>query len=89
MLAAVIPTIFGGYTSSILRNAQYLRPAIVAPPITGWLSDRAGAAWIMLVGTLLVIPWCGAMIVEGKLGLFIASYALQSSSLPIMCDLVN
>ncbi|KAF9020372.1 MFS general substrate transporter [Hymenopellis radicata] len=53
-------------------------PTILAPPIFGWLSDRHGTAWIMLLGILFTIPWCGAMIVEETLGLFIASYALQS-----------
>ncbi|KAF9001639.1 MFS general substrate transporter [Hymenopellis radicata] len=53
-------------------------PTILAPPIFGWLSDRHGTAWIMLLGILFTIPWCGAMIVEKTLGLFIASYALQS-----------
>ncbi|KAF8874067.1 major facilitator superfamily domain-containing protein [Mucidula mucida] len=53
-------------------------PTIFAPPIFGWLSDRQGTALIMLIGILMAIPWCGAMIVEGPLGLFIAAYALQS-----------
>ncbi|KIY62829.1 MFS general substrate transporter [Cylindrobasidium torrendii FP15055 ss-10] len=53
-------------------------PTIFAPPITGWLSDRTGTAWIMFFGLIMMIPWCGAMIVEKSLGLFIASYALQS-----------
>lgn len=58
---------------------KYQRREISAGPFTGWWTDRWGSEWITVLCILLSIPWMVTLTLEKSLGLFIASFALQST----------
>ncbi|KAF9024728.1 MFS general substrate transporter [Hymenopellis radicata] len=59
-------------------------PTFISTPLTGWAADKTGTAWPTALSLLLGVPWCGIMIIEGSLGLFITAYALQT---PVTAEL--
>ncbi|KAJ8521762.1 hypothetical protein ONZ45_g1577 [Pleurotus djamor] len=50
-------------------------PSFVAPPIGGYLSDKLGTEWTILLGVALSIPWWPLLLIHMKVGCLIAIYA--------------
>ncbi|KAF5338417.1 hypothetical protein D9758_012225 [Tetrapyrgos nigripes] len=53
-------------------------PTLFSSPLTGYISDRFGTAWITLACLLLSLPWWIVMIVELNVVLFIASFSIEN-----------
>ncbi|KAL5495566.1 hypothetical protein ACEPAI_1029 [Sanghuangporus weigelae] len=52
--------------------------AVFASPISGWISDRSGVEWIIVVCLALAVPWYALMVIRGHLAFFIACFALAN-----------
>lgn len=49
-----------------------------AAPLTGWISDRFGVEWIILISILTTIPWYALLVIQGRLAFFIACIVIMS-----------
>ncbi|KAH9964561.1 major facilitator superfamily domain-containing protein [Russula dissimulans] len=62
-------------------------PAMLAPPIAGWLTDHIGPEWVSFICLLAAIPCWIAVTVRTKLSLFVVAFALESRPSPVQwCD---
>lgn len=53
-------------------------PAMLAPPVAGWLTDHIGAEWTSLICLLLAIPCWIAVAIPAKLSFFVAAFAFEN-----------
>ncbi|KAF8499074.1 MFS general substrate transporter [Russula emetica] len=53
-------------------------PAMLAPPVAGWLTDHMGPEWVSFICLLLAIPCWIAVTICANLSFFVASFALEN-----------
>ncbi|KAK7468483.1 hypothetical protein VKT23_002990 [Stygiomarasmius scandens] len=53
-------------------------PTLFSTPITGYISDRFGTAWITIICLLFSLPWWVVLVVELNVALFVASFAIEN-----------
>ncbi|KAH9994418.1 major facilitator superfamily domain-containing protein [Russula vinacea] len=53
-------------------------PAMLAPPLAGWLTDYMGAEWVTFICLLLAIPCWIAVTVRSKLSFFVTAFAFEN-----------
>lgn len=71
------------YLSSLGAGLVFLGAVLrsfVASPAAGWLADKSSAKWPATIGTALLIPIFGLMVISGPLALFVALLVLLGKS---------
>lgn len=53
-------------------------PAMLAPPVAGWLTDHIGTEWISFICLLFAIPCWIAVTIRANLSFFVAAFALEN-----------
>ncbi|KAJ8521761.1 hypothetical protein ONZ45_g1574 [Pleurotus djamor] len=51
-------------------------PTFAASPVSGYLTDKLGAEWVITLGMALAIPWWLVLFLHMKVGLLAAVYAI-------------
>ncbi|KAJ8468454.1 hypothetical protein ONZ45_g17237 [Pleurotus djamor] len=69
-------------------------PSLLASPISGYLCDKFGPEWIMLIGLILSIPWWLLLIIRRELGMFIgffviANFCISTVISPVTAELAS
>ncbi|PPQ67427.1 hypothetical protein CVT25_006006 [Psilocybe cyanescens] len=53
-------------------------PTLFSSPLAGYFTDKHGAEWVTILSLMLALPWWGIIIIQSRLVLFIASFAIES-----------